>query len=355
MKRNAVASIISLLFIFTLTASASLAGSADNPLITLSYLEGAFLKSVESEMRDILGNVENDAENALNTLLGQFDSYSFTPSFLRLTLSQGDAVQIPFGASLILHSGSASIIIESGTVVNITTGQEVESGTAVQLSQRYFSTEDTIAKVVIMESSTALVDGYYLVSADSQNKPHAVFRDVREKDWYYQAVDYVFERGLFQGTSNIAFSPGLTMTRGMFVTVLYRMDGEPEATNELEFSDVQDTQLYYYNASNWASENNIVLGYNDMTFRPNAPITREQMAAILYRYSAYRGGDVTIEGLGFMLFPDAGDISEYAIAAMSWAVARGIINGSNGKLLPNSPATRAQVAQIIYNINTVSN
>ena len=170
------------------------------------------------------------------------------------------------------------------------------------------------------------------------------FTDVATGAWHFGDVYYAFNNALFSGTSASTFEPELTMTRGMLVTVLWRMEGSPKAAAS-SFTDAGGS--WYSSAVDWAAANGIVKGYSDKVFAPNDTITREQMAAVLYRYASFKGVDVSAaKDLGG--FADSAGVSAYAKDAMSWAVAEGIINGSDGKLLPAGGATRAQVAAILH-------
>lgn len=171
------------------------------------------------------------------------------------------------------------------------------------------------------------------------------FTDVKETDWFYEAVQYVYENGMMSGTGNTTFSPDTTTTRGMIVTILHRMEGIPTIAGET-FTDVADGQ-YYSNAVAWASANGIVSGYGNGKFGPNDPITREQMAAILYRYAQYKGYDVS-QSADLSKYTDAEQVSNYANTAIAWANAEGLINGVTlTTLVPQGNATRAQVATIL--------
>lgn len=171
------------------------------------------------------------------------------------------------------------------------------------------------------------------------------FTDVKKSDWFYEGVSYVYESGLMGGTGNTTFSPNTATTRGMIVTILHRLEGTP-AVSGGAFTDVAAGQ-YYTEAVAWASANSMVDGYGNGTFGPNDPITREQMAAILYRYAQFKGIDVsTAEDLSE--FSDAAAVSGYAADAMRWAVGTGVISGvGDHALAPQSGATRAQVATIL--------
>ena len=178
--------------------------------------------------------------------------------------------------------------------------------------------------------------------------PNVDFLDVSRTDWFYYDVRYVCENGLMNGTSRNRFSPYGTATRGMLVTILYRMENEPRCFGSAAFSDVKPG-AYYEKAVVWASQNNIVSGYTDGTFRPDAPVTREQLASILYRYTLYRGQDVSAgETTSLTGYGDAQTVSNYALPAMRWACGTGILQGANGKLSPNGLATRAQLAAMLH-------
>ena len=174
------------------------------------------------------------------------------------------------------------------------------------------------------------------------------FIDVRGDDWFYDDVAYVYENGLMNGTSETAFSPYISTTRGMIVTILYRMEGKPAVFEACPFTDVK-AGAYYERAIVWAAENGIVKGYGNGCFGPDNQITREQMAAILYRYAKNRGLDVSVgENTNILSYDDALDISEYAVPAMQWACGAQIIHGADGRLTPGAKATRAQVAAILH-------
>ena len=180
----------------------------------------------------------------------------------------------------------------------------------------------------------------------SDSKPKLPFTDVSTSDWFYSDVMFVYENGLFSGTDSRSFSPNASMTRAMLVTVLYRLEGEPAGTGSSSFSDVSSGS-YYEKAVAWAAANGIVTGTGSTSFSPDAKVTREQLAAILYRYAQYKKLD-TDAGAKLDSFSDAGNVSGYASEALSWAVSEGLINGASGRLTPKGDATRAQVAAILH-------
>lgn len=172
------------------------------------------------------------------------------------------------------------------------------------------------------------------------------FTDVKKTDWYYDTVQYAYDNNLMNGTSATAFSPEGATTRGMIVTILYRLEGEPAAKATVTFRDV-GRNAWYYDAVNWAAANGIVSGYGGNLFGPDDPITREQLATILYRYSQYRGYDTSASGRTSS-FSDSARISSYAFVSMNWAVSKGLLSGvSTSTLAPSGNADRAQVATIL--------
>ena len=173
------------------------------------------------------------------------------------------------------------------------------------------------------------------------------FGDVKSADWFYNDVKYVYEKGMMAGTAADVFAPNATTTRAMIVTILYRLEGSPAVTGTSAFVDVPAGQ-WYTDAVNWAAANQIVKGISATTFAPNDSITREQMAAILYRYAQYKGYDVTKKA-DLSGYSDNGQVSAYAKDALAWANAAKLINGvTNTTLAPQGNATRAQVSAILH-------
>ena len=173
------------------------------------------------------------------------------------------------------------------------------------------------------------------------------FTDVSEKDWFYGDVMFVYENGLMLGTSKTLFSPYGTATRGMMATILWRMEGSPAPKGKNSFTDVEAGK-WYADAITWTAENGIFAGYGKDKFGPDDPITREQLAAIFYRYADYKGYDLTVKG-NLDKFKDADKITDYAKTAMQWAVGSGLVKGKSGNLLdPQGTATRAEIAAMLH-------
>lgn len=181
--------------------------------------------------------------------------------------------------------------------------------------------------------------------AEKSNLP---FPDVREDAWYYDAVAEVYSRGIMTGLSETQFGPQLPASRGMVITILYRMEGQPAGGGN-GFADVS-VDSYYADAVAWAVEKGIVMGYGDRTFRPDDPITREELATILYRYGSSTGRDMT-QRAELSDYIDVGQISGYAYEPLSWARAAGLISGTDwGGLHPGGRATRAEIAAVMERI-----
>ena len=169
--------------------------------------------------------------------------------------------------------------------------------------------------------------------------------------WHFNAINYCYTNKIILGTTETTFHPNVNLTRGMLVTILHRMEGSPKVDIENIFSDV-DQNKWYGEAIKWASKYGIVHGYDGQgKFGPNDNITREQLAVILNNYATYKGKAGTVTDK-LSNFPDSNEVSNWAREGVKWAVGRGIINGSQGKIVPKGTATRAEAAAMIYNYCT---
>ncbi len=264
-----------------------------------------------------------------------------------------------------------TVTSESGTTVQMTLAHDGEFGFTMTLSaplgkknagywaNLYHYDED--AKAMTFETAALIDDDgnaklpmshasqYAIVIDDHSHAAEAPsalpFTDVNDDDWFYDVVRYVYEQGLMTGTSDTEFSPNLTTTRGMIVSILNRLEAGPIAESA-GFTDVADGD-WYVDAVNWAASEGIVAGYEDNTFRPNDPITREQLAAMLMNYAAWKGEDVSARA-ELSGYNDVASVSSWAAETVQWAVAEGLISGMPGNLMePQGSATRAQVAAIL--------
>ena len=177
------------------------------------------------------------------------------------------------------------------------------------------------------------------------------FIDVKKSDWYYNAVEYTYQRGIISGATETEFRPSAKITRGMIVTILWRMEGSPKVTGVEDFTDVKGQ--YYYDAVRWAAKNGVVNGYGDGRFGPNANITREQLATILCNYAKYKKKNTNVT-VDISKYKDWNKVSSYARASMQWAIKTGVVTGKeNGtKVDPQGTATRGEAACMIYNYCT---
>lgn len=240
-----------------------------------------------------------------------------------------------------------------GTTVTVTAspskGYVVDAVKVVDKDGKDVAVTEKDGKYVFtMPASAVTVTGSF--KAETPAPVALPFTDVKSGNWFYDAVKYAYAQGLMTGTSATTFAPNGTMNRAMIVTVLYRLEKSPAVTGASKFTDVPAGQ-WYSDAVAWAAANKIVNGYDETTFGPMNAVTREQLAAILFRYEQVKGlENVTLEE-NLNRFPDQNKISAYAIPALQWAVGQKIINGNaDGTLDPTGTATRAQVAQIFTNL-----
>ena len=240
---------------------------------------------------------------------------------------------------------------EKGATITITLspdkGYKLDKLTVTDGSGKTVSTvkkSDTVYTFT-MPASAVIVGVSYVKATETPSKTK--FNDVSANDWFASAVDYVTGKGMMNGTADNTFSPKANTTRGMVVTVLYRLENQP-STSAASFTDVA-SGAYYANAVAWANANGIVSGYGSGKFGPNDKVTREQLAAILYRYAQYKKYDVSVgEDTNILSYDDAQSISTYAIPAIQWACGAGVVTGKSGsKLDPKDNATRAEVAAML--------
>ena len=185
------------------------------------------------------------------------------------------------------------------------------------------------------------------------NEPDAVknpFADVNAGDWFYRDVLFSYEKGLMSGMDTAVFAPYANTTRAQIAVIFYRMEGSPAVEGENSFADVVrgSGTAWFYDAVTWAQQNGIMGGYDNSSFAPNDPITREQLAAIFYRYAQYKGYDTTQGGMAIREFDDYESISDYAMGAMAWAVNTGLVKGDSNLLYPKGTATRAELAALFH-------
>jgi len=205
---------------------------------------------------------------------------------------------------------------------------------------------DSKLKALAEADGKAIVE-YYNLQLKSQQYENTPFTDVYKGKWYCNAIEYVYKNNIMKGYSDTIFAPNDKVTRGMLVTILYRMEGEPSVSGKNKFPDVQDSTKYYYKAVKWASDNKLVNGYDNGNFGPTDDIQRQQLAVILNKYAKYKG-KATTQTNDLKSYKDTDKISSYAVNQMKWAVGAKVITGnSDGTLNPKGEATRAEVAAMM--------
>ena len=257
----------------------------------------------------------------------------------------GGSVTTKYALTFDTNGGSAIAKVTKAKGTTVDLGQYVPTREGCTFAG-WYSDEALTQKVtsVKLTANTTV----YAKWTENAVTPTLPFADVKSGDWFYEAVQYVYDKGMMTGVEADRFAPASTTTRGMIVTILYRLENEPAVSGGSAFTDVE-SGAWYANAVAWAAANDIVNGTSATTFAPNSPITREQMAAILYRYAAYKGYDVS-QKADLSGYTDASSISGYAKDALAWANAQKLITGvTDTTLNPQGSATRAQVAQMLMN------
>ena len=299
------------------------------------------------------------AASGYNLTKGAAGKYTVSPQSSGGPGSSGGSISTPTTYAVNVNAATNGAVAadkktaSKGTTVTVTAspskGYVVDAVKVVDKDGKDVAVTEKDGKYVFtMPASAVTVTGSF--KAETPAPVALPFTDVKSGNWFYDAVKYAYAQGLMTGTSATTFAPNGTMNRAMIVTVLYRLEKSPAVTGASKFTDVPAGQ-WYSDAVAWAAANKIVNGYDETTFGPMNAVTREQMAAILFRYEQVKGlENVTLEE-NLNRFPDQNKISAYAIPALQWAVGQKIINGNaDGTLDPTGTATRAQVAQIFTNL-----
>ena len=323
--------------------------------------------------------VTSDAGATVSALTNEGNAWTFTVTAEDGVTSKAYTVTVSFteapksndaGVSSITVAGFKAVAgANNSYTVTVPYGTVVKTGSFVIVTRHPRATVSALTNTRNIWSFTVTAEdgvttAVYTVTVNSAALPEPItpgvdnkkpaskpevklpFTDVSTSDWFYDDVAFVYENGLFSGTDSRSFSPNASMTRAMLVTVLYRLEGEPTVTGRSSFTDVR-SGAYYEKSVIWAAANGIVTGTDSTSFSPDAKVTREQLAAILYRYAQYRKLD-TDASAKLNSFTDADSVSAYASEALGWAVSESLINGASGKLMPKGDATRAQVAAILH-------
>lgn len=350
MKKKLIAGLTAVL-ILAGCAGVAWAGSSTDHLISLSYLNGTYSDSLREKVAgDVKTAMQPLYEAALtragltpNSGGGSVSSDSFAAG----QGMYGDTLTLSTGSGLIWTAGMG--YVNRGVLVDATAGKEVTLGAVLTAGHRYIAGEET---EVIAASQTAqwMVEGAWRRGSGGTVVVPLTFADVTPDAWYYDDVRYVVEKGLFQGLSADTFAPGSTMQRSMMTTVLHRLAGEPAAGYAAVFSDIPDGQ-WYSRGTIWCAQVGVVSGMGDGTFAPAMDVTRQQIAVMLRNYAVKMGYAANERG-DLTGFHDTASVADWAQDAVSWAVGAGLLNGSDGALLPGSNATRAQVAAMLHRFQT---
>lgn len=300
-----------------------------------------------------------DKNNCAVFTITKFSTFEVSGTQTYVEPSSGGSISTPTTYAVNVNAATNGAVAadkktaSKGTTVTVTAspskGYVVDAVKVVDKDGKDVAVTEKDGKYVFtMPASAVTVTGSF--KAETPAPVALPFTDVKSGNWFYDAVKYAYAQGLMTGTSATTFAPNGTMNRAMIVTVLYRLEKSPAVTGASKFTDVPAGQ-WYSDAVAWAAANKIVNGYDETTFGPMNAVTREQMAAILFRYEQVKGlENVTLEE-NLNRFPDQNKISAYAIPALQWAVGQKIINGNaDGTLDPTGTATRAQVAQIFTNL-----
>ena len=340
--RRTAAFLLAILLVFGSGTALAAPGDANDPLISRSYITEQFRSAFSLSARSMM-------DFALGRLT---EKYSLLPSnnglpagsFSLKKLSAGENVNLSMGGSIILVDGSARLTIGSGTMINITTGQTVDSGGELIRGNRYMAAENTSASVAMTLAGSVALDGDAVVG---EAPASAAFSDVPAGHWAFEYVRQLADLKIVSGRGEGKFDPDGAMTRADFVTILGRMhDVDTSKYPSSGFSDVANGQ-YYTPYVQWASDNGIVSGYGDGKFGPSDRIQRSQMALIVVRYARFAGIPLSDGGSGDK-FADDAVIPSWAKNEVYTARNSGLINGVGGNAFaPSDGASRAQVCAII--------
>lgn len=342
-----------------LLTGVALAASKGESLISLSYLNQKFIPSLVAQGNDIRDKQLNEAyQSALRKLEqtagGQTEGTGgpYSPDLRTRSFVRGDLLRLNTGASFLLQAGSVGLT-HNGAVVDVTQGRVVPSGADLTAGHRYLIGEDTSAQLTARSGlvKAGMQGAYQLEESGAAAAP---FVDVSDRDWYRQAVDFVYANRLFNGMGNDCFSPQSKMDRAMMMTVLYHLAGSPEEERlaaTATFTDVPKDQWYTTFVA-WAADHHVSVGTGDGKFSPLQPVTRQQVVVLLYNFAInYLHMDLN-ERADLSACTDRAQIAFWAEEPVSWALASGVMAlSAQGTVEPERSATRAEVASMLMNFS----
>lgn len=352
--KKIIAAVIAAAMLAGLGVCALAAGGADDPLISLSWLNEVILPDIigqaEKLYSETLGKLFSDTLTRLDELkIPDRSGYGYAPMFTRLELEDGSAVELDSFGCFVLLEGTAKLKVLSGEVIDIAEARVCADGEMLTPGKKYFAAEDSGASVrIYSEYAEGMADGYYKITPPGELPAEEAFLDVSAGHW---AAEYIFSlasRGIVNGVGGHMFDPEGQVTRAEFVTILGRMYAREDAEyySETGFDDA-DIDLWYGPYVAWAADKGIVTGYDDGSFKPAEKITREQMALIMQRAAPLAGRETDCgEGEGFS---DGGEVSFWAAEAVNWAQATGLMNGrGENRFEPRQTATRAETCAVLF-------
>ena len=312
-----------------LTGTVFALGQGDS-LISLGYLNRTYIPTVTAQGAQLIENQMDQAYRASRTF------------------SRGDRIDLETGSGFLMLAGQASVQ-HSGTVIDVTLGEELPSGGALLQGHRYLAGEGTSARITVRSGlARGGIQGVYGLEVGSV--PAAPFTDVSDQDWYSAAVDYAYFGGLFSGMGEDVFAPQATMNRAMMMTVLYHLAGSPEEERlsaSASFRDVPEGEWFATFVS-WAAEHGVSAGTGNGEFSPHQAVTRQQVMVLLYNFAQNYMGLTLSERGDITGCADYDQIPLWSREALSWGTAVGVITPSGGGFLePERDAVRAEVAHML--------
>jgi len=334
--------------------------TGEDSLVSLSYITDIFIpdavkqgtEQAKETLQETYDNAEDDLKEVNAELMEQATGSrgAYSSTLHPRELHSGDILTVETGAGVLMYDGYA-YVSHDGAFIDVTDGVEVPNGGELTAGHRYLVGENTLADVVVLSGLARLgvQGGYELDKGDGGRVP---FTDVNSSDWYYKAVDYVYNAGLFTGVGGDKFSPHMTMDRAMLMTAFYRLAGSPEREmNEAtaSFSDVPES-AWYYKFVRWAATQEITAGIGDNKFGPDLQLTREQVVTLLYSFATRYMGQRMDGRADVTLYSDYEKSSDWARDALSWAVHYGVLDESwagENTLGGHQYADRAEVSAML--------
>ncbi len=348
MKRVLIAVLLVLALAGGVVALAA-AGGADDPLVSLSYLLGTFRDGLLDRAGTAAGSGLQTALKGADTRLKALESAALPAgaegaTFAPVSLERGARLELPALSVFMPTAGSARLSLRSGELIDLSAGTTVADGSLLTAYHRYLAAENASALIKAEGGAlSGMAEGPYSLLEPEPMTIEELFPDLRGH-WGASYVNTLYRRQIVNGVAEGVFSPNGTVTRAMLVTILGRADGTSAASGASRFSDVSASAWYAPYVA-WAESCGVVQGYEDGTFRPNSPVTREQMALIFARYASYKG--LALAETEAAPFADADSVSSWAREAVTFAQRTGLMNGKeNDRFDPRGTATRAEICAV---------